>query len=251
MVLNSPLLLFNLAQKLIKTVLENMCNKSLILAIKSQPEINPAKYRFFILLFVLFFISSCTNPYKNLVKTEYPANNIKIIPFALPHSEKTIIYKADINFYKNNFGGLLVIKKIADKNYRLALTTQFGLKIFDFELNQGKLTVVFCIDQLNKELIIKTFEEDFSLLLLQHDFEKLIELNNPETKQKIWELKSGKMSTYYIQNNESTSIDNISKRKRNSEKISVGLHKYNNDLPGEINLEHRNIKLKMNLKLLQ
>ena len=228
-----------------------MLKSFLFLEIKPLLTINPTKYSCILTLFVLLLMNSCSNPYKNLTKTEYTEKNIKKIPFALPHSEKAIIYKADITFYKNNFGGLLIIKKIEEESYRIALTTQFGLKIFDYELNQGKLNVVFCIDQLNKNLIIKTFEEDFNLLLLQQDFEKLIELKNPETQQKIWELKSGKVSTYYIQNNESMSIDNIIKSKRNSEKISVGLHNYNNDLPGEINLEHHNIKLKMNLKLLQ
>ncbi len=228
-----------------------MRKRSRILNVNFSHKNKLTFYNVLFLLFLLSLINSCTNPYKKLTKTELSENNIKSIPYLLPHSEKAIIYKADITFYKNNFGGLLIIKKIEEESYRIALTTQFGLKIFDFELTQGKLTVVFCIDQLNKNLIIKTFEEDFSLLLIQQDFEKLIELKNPEKQQKIWELKSGKVSTYYIQNNESMSIDNIIKSKRNSEKISVGLHNYNNDLPGEINLEHNNIKLKMNLKLLQ
>jgi len=200
---------------------------------------------------LILFFSACTTTYKNLPKTEYPEKDIRVIPFSLPQSEKTIIYKADITFYKNNFGGLLVIKKIEDKNYRIVLTTQFGLKIFDFELNHSKLNVVFCIDQLNKKMIIKTFEEDFNLLLLQQNFDYLFVINNTELKQKIWQLNSGKINTFYIQNNESASIDIISKRKRNSEKISVGLRSYKNDLPGEIKLEHHNIKLKINLKLLQ
>ncbi len=204
-----------------------------------------------LVLIILLFIAGCSNPYKKLTKVENPEKDTRIIPYSLPLSDKTIIYKADITFYKNNFGGLLVIKKIEEKKFRIALTTQFGLKIFDFELNHGKLNVVFCIDQLNKELIIKTFEEDFNLLLLQQDFEKIFKLKNTELNQRIWQLNSGKTSTYYIQNNESTSIDYISKRKRNSEKISVGLRNYKNDLPGEINLQHHNIKLKMNLKLIQ
>ena len=202
-------------------------------------------------LTILFFVLGCSNPYKNLTKTEYPEKNIRIIPYSLPHTERTIIYKADITFYKNNFGGLLVIKKIEDRIYRIALTTQFGLKIFDFELNNGNLIVVFCIDQLNKKLIIKTFEDDFRLLLLQQDFEKIIEFTNPDSDQKIWQLNSGTANTYYIQNQETEQIEYISKRKRNSEKISVGLCCYKEDIPGEIQLEHSNKKLKMNLKLIQ
>lgn len=215
-------------------------------------QVNKIINHFLLIVFViLLFLSSCTNPYKNLSKTEYPENNIKIIPYTLPHSEKVIIYKADITFYKNNFGGLLIIKKIEEKNYRIALTTQFGLKIFDFELNHGKLIVVFCIDQLNREMIIKTFEEVFNVLLLQENYNQLFEIQNSELNQKIWLLSSGKFNTYCIQNQESASIDNISKTKRNSEKISVGLRNYKNNLPGEITLEHHSIKFKMNLKFIQ
>jgi hypothetical protein len=203
-----------------------------------------------VILFILFF-SACTNPYKNLTKSKLPENNKKILPYLLPHSEKAIIYKADITFYKNNLSGLLVIKKIEESNYRIALTTQFGLKIFDFELNHGKLNVVFCIDQLNKKMIIKTFEEAFNVLLLQESFDHIYEARNSELNQKIWLLNSGKFNTYCIQNQESISIDNINKTKRNSKKISVGLLNYKNDLPGEINLEHHSIKFKMNLKFLQ
>jgi PBP1b-binding outer membrane lipoprotein LpoB len=203
-----------------------------------------------VILFILFF-SACTNPYKNLTKSKLPENNIKNIPYLLPHSEKAIIYKADITFYKNNLSGLLVIKKMEEENYRIALTTQFGLKIFDFELNHGKLNVVFCIDQLNRNMIIKTFEEAFNVLLLQESFDHIYEARNSELNQKIWLLNSGKFNTYCIQNQESISIDNINKTKRNSKKISVGLLNYKNDLPGEINLEHHSIKFKMNLKFLQ
>jgi len=204
-----------------------------------------------IYIFIFFLVSSCSNPYKNLTKTEYPEKNTSVIPYSLPYTDRTIIYKADLSFYKNTFGGLLIIKKTEINKYRIVLTTQFGLKIFDFELNQGKLNVVFCIDQLNKKMIINTFEEDFNILLMQEGFEQLFEMQNPEQNQKIWQLKSGKFSTYFIQNNESVSIDNISKRKRNSEKISVGLYDYKKEIPGEIVLQHSNIKFKMNLKLIQ
>lgn len=204
-----------------------------------------------LLVLIIFIITSCSNPYKNLAKTEYPEKNISVIPYSLPHTDRTIIYKADLSFYKNTFGGLLIIKKTEIDKYRIALTTQFGLKIFDFELNQGKLNVVFCIDQLNKKMIIKTFEEDFNILLMQEGFEQLFEMQNLEQNQKIWQIKSGKFSTYFIQKNESGSIDNISKRKRNSEKISVVLYDYKKEIPGEIVLQHSNIKFKMNLKLIQ
>ena len=206
-----------------------------------------------ILISSLFFIliTSCSNPYKHLIKTEYSADSIQQIPYALPFSVKTLIYKTNINFYKNDISGLLIIKKMDENIYRIALTTQFGLKLFDFELNNGILNVKYCVEYMNKKVIINTFQTDFNLLLMQSPIESVLAIENPQLNQKIWQLKSGKLNYNYIQNTGSGKIENISYKKRKSEKISVGLHTYKGDIPGNITLEHHNIKLKMNLKLIQ
>lgn len=219
---------------------------------KIKQQFNKSKFIIrYSILFLILIISSCSSPYKNLTKTEYPINDIQQIPYALPFSEKALIYKTNINFYKNDISGLLIIKKTKDNIYRIALTTQFGLKIFDFELNHGILNVKHCIEYLNKEIIISTFQTDFNLLLMQDNTEAVYFINNTEMNQNIWQFSSGKINQNYIQNSESEKIENISYMKRNSEKISVVLHNYEDNIPRNITLEHHNIKLKMNLKLIQ
>lgn len=205
-----------------------------------------------ILPFIIFLLLfGCANPYKNITKTEFSAQNINEIPYSLPHSKKTLIYKTDIDFYKRKISGLLIIKKTDEKSYRIALTTKFGLKIFDFSLNQGNLEVVYCIDYLNKKTIISTFEDDFNLLLMQNGFNRIYTLKDVEEKYKAWVFESGKMNYYYFLNTENKQIEKIEQRKRNAEKISVDLYGYKDNLPGVIELEHQNIKLKMNLKRIQ
>ncbi len=196
-------------------------------------------------------ITGCSSPYKNLNKIEYSPDQIKNIPYALPFSEKTLIYKTNINFYKNDISGLLIIKKMDENIYRIALTTQFGLKIFDFGLDHGILNVKYCVEYLNKKLIINTFQNDFNLLLMQNKSESLYVINNSIKNQKIWQFASGKLSYNYIQNTDSEKIEIINLKKQNSEKISVGLQNYTDNIPKNITIEHRNIKLKMNLKLIQ
>jgi hypothetical protein len=208
----------------------------------------------FVILNLIFFIpllvSSCSGPYKNLNKTEYSSDKIKNIPYALPLSEITMIYKTDINFYKNDISGLLIIKKMDESIYRIALTTQFGLKIFDFELNNGVLNVKYCIEYLNRKIILNTFQNDFNLLLMQNKSESFFEIDNSVQNQKIWQFKTGKLNYNYIQNTDSENIEIIKLKKRNSEKISIGLHDHTDNIPENITIEHRNIKLKMNLKLI-
>ena len=223
-----------------------------ILDCKIKQQINKSKFVIrYSILFLILIISACSNPYKNLTKTKYPINDIQQIPYALPSSEKTLIFKANIDFYKNDISGLLIIKKTNDNIYRIVLTTQFGLKIFDFELNHGILNVKHCIEYLNKEIIINTFQTDFNLLLMQNKTEVIYFIENTELNQNIWQFSSGKINHYYIQNTESEKIENISYKKRNSEKISVGLQNYKDNIPDNITLEHHNIKLKMILKLIQ
>ncbi|MDA3952850.1 MAG: hypothetical protein PF485_04330 [Bacteroidales bacterium] len=206
--------------------------------------------RYSILIFLLI-TSACSNPYKDLTKTEYSVSDIQQIPFTLPFSEKVLIFKTNINFYKNDISGLLIIKKTKDNIYRIVLTTQFGLKIFDFELNHGVLNVNHCIEYLNKKVIINTLQTDFNLLLMQNKTEAIYFIENIDLNQNIWKFTSGKINHYYIQDTESGKIENISSKKRNSEKISIDLYNYKENIPGNIILEHRNIKLKMNLKLIQ
>ncbi len=203
------------------------------------------------LLIFLILIVSCINPYKNLPRKELTKPEVKNIPYALPYSEKALIYKTNISFYKNDIGGLLIIKKIEESVYRIALTTQFGLKIFDFELKRGKLKVEYCVEYLNKKVILNTFETDFNLLLMQNEFDNAISFKDLDKNQNIWLFKSGKFNYRYFLDLNSNEIVNISYHKRNSKKISVGLYAYRGEIPGEIKLEHHNIKLKMDLKLIQ
>lgn len=201
-----------------------------------------------IILLILLIISSCSNPYKNLTSSRLSESEIKEIPYALPYSEKALIYKADISFYKNDIGGLLIIKKTNDNIYRIALTTQFGLKIFDFELDHGNLNVEYCVEYLNKKVILNTFQNDFNLLLMQNQFETANLFQNQN--QQIWQFRERNISYNYIENTTSQNIENIHLSKRNSEKISVGLYSYVGEIPKEIKLEHHNIKLTMHLKLI-
>jgi hypothetical protein len=202
-------------------------------------------------LFIIFLLFGCSSPYKNLTKTEFSAKNITEIPYSLPQSEKTLIYKTSINFYQRNISGLLIIKKTDKQNYRIALTTQFGLKIFDFVLKEGNLEVVYCIEYLNKKSIISTFEDDFKLLLMQNKFEQIYTFQKDKQKYKGWILQSGKINYYYFLNTDNNHIEKIEQWKRNAKKISVILYDYNNNLPLNIQLEHHNIKIKMNLKRIQ
>lgn len=202
----------------------------------------------FVLAFALI-IASCSNPYKSITKIDSSIADKTEIPYSIKNGEKPTIFKADIKFYKNDISGILVIKETSPNVYRIALATQFGLNIFDFELDHGVLSVKYCIEYMNRKLILNTFETDFNLLLMQMKYSELKKYKNSEGKQ-IWHFKNRNLNYYYAESLEFNTIENISFRKRNSEKIAVTLHNYRNILPKEIELNHKNIKLSMSLMLI-
>ncbi|HSH53159.1 MAG TPA: hypothetical protein VK982_15650 [Bacteroidales bacterium] len=209
------------------------------------------KLKIIVSFLIFYLLFGCSNPYKNITKTEFTGQNINEIPYSLPQSEKTLIYKTSIDFYQRNISGLLIIKKTDAQTYRIVLTTQFGLKIFDFELKEGNLKVVYCIDYLNKKSVISTFQDDFSLLLMQNKFNRIYRFKDEEKSYKAWILQSGKMHYYYFMNTKNNQIEKIEQWKRNAKKISVNLDGYTNNLPSTIFLKHHNIKLSLKLKQIQ
>jgi len=74
------------------------------------------------------------------------------------------VYKTSITIYGKSFGGILIAKKTATETHRIVFTTEFGNKLFDFELQDGNFKTNFILDELNRPIIIKTLQADFKLL---------------------------------------------------------------------------------------
>lgn len=78
-------------------------------------------------------------------------------------------YNMVIDFKRNNFSGLLVVKKIDEQHVRIRGISHFGLSMFDFGLEGGQWKVYSLADLLNKKRMIRLLENDFRLLLLPED----------------------------------------------------------------------------------
>ena len=55
------------------------------------------------------------------------------------------VYKAKIEVYKKNFGGILIIKKTGPESHRVVFTTEFGSKLFDFQFEGDTFTKNFIV----------------------------------------------------------------------------------------------------------
>lgn len=80
-------------------------------------------------------------------------------------------YNIQMDFMKHHFSGILMVRKIADKEIRIISSTYFGLSLFDLSLQGDSLKVNSCIEPMRKKKIVSLLEADFtSIFLPQNTF---------------------------------------------------------------------------------
>jgi hypothetical protein len=95
------------------------------------------------------------------------------VSYAVPYfntSQKEYLYSADINVFKNALSGILVVKKLENGSKRLALLSEFGNTLLDFEFIKDEVNVIYIMEDLNKRIIVKKLKKYFQLLV-QSEYE--------------------------------------------------------------------------------
>ena len=118
-------------------------------------------------LFVIW-LGSCSPSYN--LPAEYQSMATTPTTIANPHIRvgEEYLYRATITAYGHTFSGLLAAKITADNTWRVALTTDFGNTLFDFENQSGKIKTNYITPDLNRKIIIRTLTTDFKHLLKTH-----------------------------------------------------------------------------------
>jgi hypothetical protein len=103
---------------------------------------------------------------------QYRVVGKKITPEAtnltIPYFDKNnfdYLYTAKININKNDLNGIFVVKKIDENSKRIALLSDFGNTIFDFEYVDGKFNLKYIIEDLNKRIVIQKLKKYFELII--------------------------------------------------------------------------------------
>ncbi|WP_417265456.1 hypothetical protein [Brumimicrobium sp.] len=78
---------------------------------------------------------------------------------------KEYLYNAKIDVFNNELSGILVVKKLDDKRKRLALLSEFGNTLLDFEMINNEVNVIYIMEDLNKKLIVAKLKKYFQLLV--------------------------------------------------------------------------------------
>ncbi len=199
---------------------------------------------------IRFLITSCLSVFlfscslittKNLIK-QTPTEQFVYNPY---FNNQTIdyIYKAKIKLAKNNFGGLLIIKKIKEKQHRVVFTTEFGNKIFDFEFINNDFKVNFILDKLNRKIVINALKKDFQLLVKEQN-KVMNQFSNKENV--IYQSKLNKKDNYYFHENKQ--LRKIVMTSKKKEKVSIYFDKITNKIAKKVVIKHHNFKMTLNLE---
>jgi len=172
-------------------------------------------------------------------------NNIEVIEnnyFSDP--SKDYIYRAKIEAYGNEFGGIFILKKIGDELHRIVLTTDFGFKMLDVEVSQTTFKVNFIAEQLDRKIILKTLEEDFKLLLKpRFEVYETYETN----RSLIFKAKNGNRNHFIFKNKVTNQLEKILQTSRTKEKVSFRFEGKNNTFADSITVDHKDLDLNIYL----
>ena len=196
---------------------------------------------------IFFIVSSCAvNPIeKDLNLVEF--NKSKIVGSYFSNNSIDYVYKTNISLYSNELSGILIIKKINNSTHRVVFTTEFGNKLFDFEISESDFKINSIVDELNRTIVINTLKNDFKFLL-KSDFNFSEKFSDSEFIVFKTKEQSNYIYAFFSHNeNKLTKIVNTSKRKV---KFMIEYTSKNNIFADEIVLTHKNINLKIVLNYL-
>lgn len=196
---------------------------------------------------LVLVVSSCAS---NVVKG-YTAIALEKKTIAVPYfsnPEADYVYKANISVYGNELTGIFIAKKINETTHRVVFTTEFGNKLLDFEISEKEFKVNSIAEELDRKILINTLKTDFRLLL-RKDY--LIQKQFENASDIVYQSKDGNRYNYLFVSKSDEKQYKIVHSSRTKEKISISFDSENNIFAERVVIQHKNIKLKIELNYLQ
>lgn len=193
---------------------------------------------------LLFVVFSCSKPVtEGLRQEKSEAVTIQNPYFSNP--EKDYVYKAQMEAYGRNFGGILIVKKINTHHHRLVMTTEFGSKLLDFEFKDDEFIKNFVIPDLDRKFIIKILKNDFRLLIKE---DILATKQFEKEDNRIFQEEEGNRKNFYFFSKDTENLNQIVHATRRKEKVTIDFSPESKEIADRIYIKHHSIKLEINLK---
>lgn len=200
----------------------------------------------FLIISSLLLASCAVGTVKGLEEKTSQVATYPVTYFSNPETD--YVYKAHIAIYGKDFGGIFIAKKINDTLYRAALTTDFGNKLFDFEITDDSFKVNYILEELDRKIIVNTLKRDFMLLLKK---KHVVTGQYEDAESTIYKSKNGKRYNYLFIDKKTGRLSKIVNTTKAKEKIVVNFSEENDILAKNIVIDHKNIKLKIELNYIQ
>lgn len=192
----------------------------------------------------LLLITSCSLPTTQGLR-EIVSSEEKITNPYFANCDLDYIYKAKIEVYKNNFGGILIIKKTSPQTHRIVMTTEFGGKILDMEYDGKDFTKNFIIAKLDRKFILKVLQKDFKILL---DEEVAIQKTYKSSDKLVFKSVNDNDFYFYFLNRRTKSLEKIIRTNKTKEKVEVDITSHDGGVADKVSIVHKNIQLKIELE---
>lgn len=155
------------------------------------------------------------------------------------------VYKAKIEVYNKNFGGILIVKKTGPKSHRVVFTTEFGSKLLDFQYDGDTFTKNFVVKDLDRKFIINILKYDFKSLITEKS--EILEVFSAE-EQYVFKTKFEDRFNFYFFDKETASLEKIINTSKIKEKVVINFISSEENIADSISIKHNNIKLKIDLE---
>ena len=161
-------------------------------------------------------------------------------------SGEDYVYKCQMDIYKNHVSGILIIKKLNETTHRVAMTSDFGNKLIDFEISENDFKLNYVLPDLDKKIVINFLKNDFrELLRKQYPVNESFENDH----SKIFLSKMDKKAYYLFFGKENGLLKQMVYTKNNKEKIDFTFDAKKHIFADSLNLHHKDFKI--NIKLYQ
>lgn len=198
----------------------------------------------FLAISLFFILTSCSlQTTEGLRQTELLLDEISNPYFE--NQSIDYVYKAKIEVYNNNLGGILIIKKTSPKNHRIVMTTEFGGKLLDLEFDGNSFTKNFVIEELDRKFILNVLKADFELLLI----DKAVVVDAYESDiHRVFKTQNDKRFNFYFIKKSSKKLEKIVNTSKTKEKVEINFSSSDGEIAEGISIVHSNIKLKIDLE---
>ncbi|MEN4759294.1 hypothetical protein ABEG63_03045 [Chryseobacterium sp. C39-AII1] len=194
-------------------------------------------------LIFLLLVSCKTYKLTDVKSVSNPEKTVENLYFS---SNEDYVYKCQMDIYKNHVSGILIIKKINETMHRVAMTSDFGNKLIDFEISENDFKLNYVLPDLDKKIVINFLKNDFQKLLKQK-YSVTESFQNGNSK--IYLSKIDKKSYYLFFNKENGLLRQIIYTKNNKEKIDFTFDAKKHIFADSLNLQHKDFNI--NIKLFQ